>query len=141
MCSSDLRDFVFVQDVVAANLLALDYPQAGVFNIGTGRETTILSIYLKLQELAASPLNPVHGPPKAGEQRRSALDCRQAREKLHWAPKVDLAEGLAHTLTAFRAGGGGGCWGGPGEQWLPRLPRPPFNPHKGLGEGVRACGP
>ena len=99
------RDFIFVRDVVSANLLALDYPQAGVFNIGTGRETTILSIYLKLQELAASPLNPVHGPPKAGEQRRSALDCRQAREKLHWAPQVDLAEGLAHTLTAFRERG------------------------------------
>ncbi|MEW6387660.1 MAG: NAD-dependent epimerase/dehydratase family protein [Thermodesulfobacteriota bacterium] len=99
------RDFVYVQDVVEANLLALDYPQAGVFNIGTGRETTILSIYLKLKELAGSSLNPVHGPPKAGEQRRSALDCRQAGEKLHWAPQTDLTAGLAQTLTAFREAG------------------------------------
>lgn len=101
------RDFVYVGDVVAANLLALDYPQAGVFNIGTGKEMEIRSIYLKLQELSSSPRGPVHGPAKPGEQRRSALDCRQAKEMLGWQPQVSLAEGLARTVAAFREDKGG----------------------------------
>jgi UDP-glucose 4-epimerase len=99
------RDFVYVGDVVASNLLALDYPQSGTFNIGTGQETDILTIYLKLQELADSPLGPVHGPAKPGEQRRSALDASLAREKLGWQPLVPLEEGLARTFTAFRQRG------------------------------------
>jgi UDP-glucose 4-epimerase len=98
------RDFVYVGDIVAANLLALDYPEPGIFNIGTGRETDILTIYLKLQHLAGSPLGPVHGPAKPGEQRRSALDARLAQEKLGWRPQVSLDQGLSQTVAAFRAG-------------------------------------
>ena len=96
------RDFVYVGDVVAANLKALTYPEPGTFNIGTGRETDILTIYLELQKLAASPRGPVHGPPKAGEQRRSALEISLAKEKLGWQPTVSLQEGLALTWAAFR---------------------------------------
>jgi UDP-glucose 4-epimerase len=96
------RDFVFVGDIVAANLLALAYPQAGAFNIGTGRETDILTIYLKLQECLGSPLGPVHGPAKPGEQRRSVLDSTLAQTELGWQPRVSLAQGLAQTAAAFR---------------------------------------
>lgn len=99
------RDFVYVADVVAANLLALGYPHSGTFNIGTGKETDILTIYLKLQELAQSPLGPVHGPAKPGEQRRSALDANLARKKLGWQPLVPLEEGLARTFATFRQRG------------------------------------
>jgi UDP-glucose 4-epimerase len=100
------RDFVFVGDIVAANLLALDYPQAGAFNIGTGRETDILTIYLKLHELLGSPLGPEHGPAKPGEQRRSVLDSTLARSGLGWQPRVSLAQGLAQTAAAFREAAG-----------------------------------
>ncbi len=96
------RDFVYVGDVVAANLLALDYPTSGLFNIGTGRETNILTIYLTVQDFMGSPLGPVHGPAKPGEQRRSALDSCLARELLKWEPQVTLEEGLGRTVTAFR---------------------------------------
>jgi UDP-glucose 4-epimerase len=96
------RDFVFVGDIVAANLLALAYPQAGAFNIGTGQETDILTIYLQLQELMGSPLGPVHGPGKPGEQRRSALDSTLAHRELGWQPRVSLSQGLAQTVAAFR---------------------------------------
>ena len=87
------RDFVYVGDVVAANLLALDYPREGIFNIGTGKETDILTVYLQLQELVGSSQGPVHGPAKPGEQRRSALDSTLARERLNWQPRVSLVEG------------------------------------------------
>jgi UDP-glucose 4-epimerase len=99
------RDFVFVRDVVAANLLALEYSEAGIFNIGAGKETDILTIYLKLQQFTGSPLGPVHGPAKAGEQRRSALDARLAQEKLGWQPQMDLDEGLSLTVAAFKGSG------------------------------------
>jgi UDP-glucose 4-epimerase len=98
------RDFAYVGDVVAAILLALDYPQGGIFNIGTGRDTDILTVYLKLQEIIGSSLGPVHGPAKPGEQRRSALDSTQARERLGWQPQVSLTEGLGRTVAAFREG-------------------------------------
>jgi UDP-glucose 4-epimerase len=101
------RDFVYVGDIVAANLLALDHPTAGTFNIGTGQETNILTIYLKLQELMRSPLGPMHGPAKPGEQRRSALDSALAQKELGWQPRISLAEGLAQTVAAFRAAAAG----------------------------------
>ncbi len=96
------RDFVYVGDVVAANLLALDYPREGRFNIGTGGETDINTVYRQLQELTGSTRDPVHGPAKPGEQRRSALDSTLARERLKWQPRTSLAAGLAHTVAAFR---------------------------------------
>jgi len=100
------RDFVFVGDIVAANLLALNYPQAGAFNIGTGRETDILTVYLELQKFLSSPLGPVHGPAKPGEQRRSLLDSTLAQTELGWQPRVSLAQGLAQTAAAFREAAG-----------------------------------
>ncbi|MGO9393465.1 MAG: NAD-dependent epimerase/dehydratase family protein [Desulfobaccales bacterium] len=99
------RDFVYVEDLVAANLAALDYPRAGVFNIGTGRETDILTVYLQLQGIIGSPLGPAHGPAKPGEQRRSALDSTRAGKLLDWQPRLSLAEGLARTVAAFRERG------------------------------------
>jgi UDP-glucose 4-epimerase len=99
------RDFIFVGDIVAANLLALAHPRAGIFNIGTGREVDILTIYLELQKLMGSPLGPVHGPGKPGEQRRSALDSTLADRELGWQPQVSLARGLAQTVAAFREAG------------------------------------
>jgi UDP-glucose 4-epimerase len=96
------RDFVFVGDIVAANLLALTYPQAGTFNIGTGKETDILTVYLRLQEFMGSPLGPVHGPAKPGEQRRSVLDSTLAQSELGWQPRVSVSEGLERTVAAFR---------------------------------------
>ena len=99
------RDFVCVEDVVAANLAALDYPRAGVFNIGTGRETDILTVYRQLQGIIGSPRGPAHGPAKPGEQRRSALDSTRAGKLLDWQPRLSLAEGLARTVAAFRERG------------------------------------
>lgn len=96
------RDFTYVGDIAAANLLALNHPEAGTFNIGTGRETDILTIYLLLQKLTGSPLGPAHGPAKPGEQRRSALHCDLARETLGWQPRISLEEGLTRTVAAFR---------------------------------------
>jgi UDP-glucose 4-epimerase len=97
------RDYVYVEDVAEATVRALERPQArGVVNIGTGVETSVLALLGRLEAAAGLKADARHGPPKAGEQRRSALDPGAARRLLGWTPGVTLAEGLERTLDDFR---------------------------------------
>ena len=95
------RDYVYVGDVVAANLLALDYAGSITFNIGTGIETDVVTLYKHLAEAAGTDLPAHHGPAKQGEQRRSVISPQFAHESLGWTPKVSLAEGLVITFRSF----------------------------------------
>ncbi|MDZ7361806.1 MAG: NAD-dependent epimerase/dehydratase family protein [candidate division KSB1 bacterium] len=97
------RDYVFVGDVVRANLLALNYPNSDYFNIGTGIETDVNTIFHGLNEVVGAGLPEHHGPAKAGEQLRSVLSNEKARRLLDWQPTVPLAEGLKQTAEWFRA--------------------------------------
>jgi UDP-glucose 4-epimerase len=96
------RDFVFVDDVVQANLLALDYPQNDIFNIGTGIETDVNTIFRILKQHAGSKQKEIHAPAKAGEQQRSVLDSSKAERLLGWKPQVSLDLGLAKTIEYFQ---------------------------------------
>jgi UDP-glucose 4-epimerase len=96
------RDFVFVDDVVQANLLALDYPKSDVFNIGTGIETDINSVFGILRNTASSTQKEIHAPPKPGEQERSVLECSKAQRLLKWRPKCGLSAGMARTVEFFQ---------------------------------------
>lgn len=97
------RDFVFVEDVARANLYALERADVtGVFNIGTSVETSVLGLFERLQTVARVAGERRHGPPKAGEQRRSVLDWSRARRALGWTPVVELEEGLRRTLAYFQ---------------------------------------
>jgi len=96
------RDFVFVGDVVNANLSALNYDGCDYFNIGTGVETTVNQIFRLLKQLTGAQVEERHGPPKEGEQRRSVLECSKARRILGWKAKVPLEEGLRRTVRYFR---------------------------------------
>lgn len=97
------RDFVYVGDVVAANLAALVYEGSGVFNIGTGIETSVNQLFRMLRDLMEAEVPEVHGEAKPGEQQRSVLGYERARHALGWEPKVSLSEGLQHTIAWFRA--------------------------------------
>jgi len=96
------RDYVYVGDVARANLLALGVRGSAAFNIGTGRETDVNTIFRVLVRLTGSRAAERHGPAKAGEQLRSVLDVRAAAAGLGWAPQVTLDEGLARTVEYFR---------------------------------------
>ena len=96
------RDFVFVDDAVQANLLALDYPKSDIFNIGTGIETDINSIFRILRETTGSKQKEIHAPPKAGEQERSVLDYSKAERLLKWNPGCELSGGMARTVEFFQ---------------------------------------
>ncbi len=97
------RDYVFVEDVVQANLLALKPGIAGVYNIGTGVETNVVEIYQALAKAAGVTHEAKHGPAKPGEQRRSVIAFGKAGRELGWTPKFSLAEGLKNTVEWFRS--------------------------------------
>ena len=97
------RDYVFVEDVVKANLLALQPGVRGIYNIGTGVETDVVAIYKNLAAVAGLKAAPQHGAAKPGEQRRSVISFKKAEKELGWAPKFSLAEGLQKTVEYFRS--------------------------------------
>jgi len=96
------RDYVYVGDVVAANLAALKGPETIVVNIGTGSETTVVDIYRGVVDAAGWGGARNHGPAKPGEQLRSAIAPVFAWETWGWRPQVPLEEGLSRTVDYFR---------------------------------------
>ncbi|MGQ0812766.1 MAG: NAD-dependent epimerase/dehydratase family protein [Nitrospiraceae bacterium] len=96
------RDFVYVEDVVEANLAAMGQEIHGAYNVGTGIETSINELFRILADLSKSNCKEVHGPAKKGEQARSTIDGRKIRQELGWDQKVELAEGLRRTVEFFR---------------------------------------
>ncbi|OLE73954.1 MAG: UDP-glucose 4-epimerase, partial [Acidobacteria bacterium 13_1_20CM_2_57_8] len=99
------RDYVFVGDVVRANVAALDASYVGPINIGTGRETDVVTICELLRQGLESKIKAVHGPAKLGEQRRSCLDVSLAGKVLRWRPEVTLQSGLKKTIAYCREAG------------------------------------
>ena len=96
------RDYVYVADVVRANLLALESIATGPFNVGTGLETDVNALADLMLRASGSRSEVRHGPAKQGEQRRSVVDSRRAGEVLGWRPEVSLEEGLRRTVEWFR---------------------------------------
>jgi UDP-glucose 4-epimerase len=98
------RDYVYVEDVARANVLALENdPPPGAYNIGTGIETSVNRLYELLQDISGKNLPPEHGPAKPGEQLRSSVDPSRAGRVLGWRPEMSLANGLGETLRFFDA--------------------------------------
>lgn len=99
----DTRDYVHVADVVRANLLALDSDACGHYNVGTGRQTDVNTLFRLLAQALGSDLEAEHGPPRAGDLRASALDNRLIAGALGWRPEIAFADGIAQTAAWFRS--------------------------------------
>ena len=91
------RDFVYVGDVVEALLAAAGH-EGGVFNVGTGEETTVLALHRLCAAAVGSDAEPHLEPARLGDARRSVLDVARAARELGWRPRTPLAEGLRLTL-------------------------------------------
>ena len=96
------RDFVYVGDVAESNARALTSDAVGSFNVGTGLETDINTIFQLLKRLTGSNQPEDHGPPMPGEQRRSVVDARKIEKVLDWRPQTSLEAGLDATVRYFR---------------------------------------
>ena len=108
------RDYVYVDDVVEAFVLAAAAPAAAGerINIGTGVETSVLELYGALRQVTGFGPEPVLAPPRPGELGRIALDCGRAKELLGWEARTSLPQGLertwAWTFQQVNAGSVGG---------------------------------
>lgn len=96
------RDYVFVGDVVSA-LMAAAEVEGGIFNVGTGRATSVLELYDLCRKAAGSELEAQLAPARPGELQRSVLDISKAADELGWRPETSLEEGLRQTWNWIRA--------------------------------------
>jgi UDP-glucose 4-epimerase len=97
------RDYVYVGDVVSANIAAADSDAGGAFNIGLGIQSTVMDLVHALARLAGrDDFQAQHAPERPGEIMHIALDATRAREELGWEAKVELEEGLKLTLASVQ---------------------------------------
>ena len=105
-----VRDFVYVDDVVTANVAALDkaMPDGAMatFNVGTGRATSVNALWRVIESIARPSVGAYHEPARSGDVRRSVLDPSRAARELGWRAAVDVENGLARTWAWFLAQAG-----------------------------------
>jgi len=97
------RDYVYVGDVVRANVLALDLQGSCTLNIGTGKETDVRQLFSTLRALTGSECREHHGEGKKGEQLRSVLSADRIHSMTGWRPSTPLEDGLRQTVEFFRS--------------------------------------
>jgi len=95
------RDFVYVQDVVEANMLVMKKNVSDFYNIGTGIETNINEIFDAINGYIGKGFPRKYALAMSGEQKRSCLDCSKAQQELGWDPKISLNEGIVKTVHWF----------------------------------------
>jgi UDP-glucose 4-epimerase len=94
------RDYVYAGDVAQATLAAADQYR-GVFNVGTGVETSVRELYELCRHVAGSSVRPQEAPARLGELQRSVLDISRTKRDLGWQPEVSLEDGLSRTWESF----------------------------------------
>lgn len=101
---SQVRDFIYIDDVVRANVLAMEYPNTTfeIFNIGSGVETTIQNLAETIIELTGSTSKIVHLPARSGDIVYSGADVVKAKEKLAFKAETNLIIGLKETIFWYK---------------------------------------
>ncbi len=96
------RDFVYVKDIVRANILAMEQPESQVYNIGTGKSISINHIFLLLKSLSGYNKEPHYVSDTKGEIFKTSLTATKAKLELGWVPEMGLEEGLKITLNFYK---------------------------------------
>ncbi len=99
---SKTRDYCYVSDIVAANVIALNSPVNGVYNLGRGVEVSDLDVFEAVRAAVGVDVAPVYAPIRPGEVEHIALDASRAERELGWTWKVGLNEGVAAAVAHFR---------------------------------------
>jgi UDP-glucose 4-epimerase len=97
------RDYTYVGDVVQASVLALQHKGSNIFNIGTGIETDVNTLFNLLRVWISTNCDETHGPAKQGEQLRSVITSKKIQRELGWSPRVELSEGIRLTAEYFKS--------------------------------------
>lgn len=98
-----VRDYVFIDDVVQANVLALDSGTGELFNIGSGEPTTDYEVFCQVRDhLGMGGLEPRYTSKRPGEIDKIILDICKAKRLLRWEPKISLTDGARRTVEYFR---------------------------------------
>ena len=100
-----IRDYVFVRDVVSANLLAISQGSGEAFNIGSGKETTTRMLYDEICRQLNINIQPIPALHRPGDLRRSLLNSAKAKRILGWQPQYSLAEGISEVISFFKEKG------------------------------------
>jgi len=98
-----LRDYVYVGDIVESNLAAVDRGDGDICNIGSGIGTSVNQIYEKLQRIIGFSEPPIYAEPRTGEIEKVYLESSMALRELGWSAQVDFDEGLRRTVEWFKA--------------------------------------
>ncbi|MDD3887281.1 MAG: NAD-dependent epimerase/dehydratase family protein [Patescibacteria group bacterium] len=97
------RDYVYVKDIANANLSALKSEKSqNIYNVGTGIQTDVNTIFQNLIKISGRNIPEKHGPARIGDQRTSAIDSSKIKQELNWEPKVKLEDGLKETYEWFK---------------------------------------
>ena len=97
-----LRDYVYVKDVVSANIKSLTKGNNEVINIGTNKTTSVTKLAQELSKIIGYAKKPVFKPKRNGELFKSFLNISKAKKVLGWHPKVDIIKGLKYTVDYFK---------------------------------------
>ena len=97
------RDYVFVEDVVKANIINLNNNSSDIYNVGTGIETSVNEIFSKLNKISGGIAEEKHGPAAKGEQLRSVITSDKLYKKFDWKPSVKIDDGLKKTFNYFES--------------------------------------
>ncbi|MGO8702811.1 MAG: NAD-dependent epimerase/dehydratase family protein [Candidatus Brocadiia bacterium] len=97
------RDYVFVSDIVQANVLALDAGDGGAFNVGTGREVSDDQVFAAVRDAVGVKIEAAHSEFRKGEVQRIALDAGRIRDELGWRPRVAIEQGIPKAVEFYRA--------------------------------------
>jgi nucleoside-diphosphate-sugar epimerase len=94
------RDFTYVENVVEANLLAMDAEvvPGRVYNVACGKAVTLNQLFAELRELTDADVDPIYTDPRPGDVRHSLADLSRSQEELSYAPRVGLREGLGQAI-------------------------------------------
>ncbi|MDP3724748.1 MAG: NAD-dependent epimerase/dehydratase family protein [bacterium] len=96
-----MRDYVFVADVVSANVLSLNGP-SGVFNIGTGEGTSVNALFQNINNVMGKNMKAIEAPGRVGEAKKSVLSWEKAKAELGWSPQTPLIDGIRKTVEFFQ---------------------------------------
>jgi UDP-glucose 4-epimerase len=97
------RDYVYIDDVVAMNRAVMEYEGTRIFNVGTGEETSLNTLFAAIQKHTDPRIDNTFGPAQPGEQMRSVLDISRAEEELGWSPDTEMDYGIGKTVEWFEA--------------------------------------